>query len=51
LGKREADLLAQALTHNKVLAKINLGGNPIAPDHVIFKDTRVVRIVSAASDI
>jgi len=51
LGKREADLLAQALTHNKVLAKINLGGNPIAPDHVIFKDKRVVRIANAKPDI
>ena len=47
LGNREAELLVQAIKHNKVLAKINLRGNPIAPGHAIFQEQRVVRIASA----
>lgn len=51
LGNREADLLAEALKHNKMLEKINLGGNPIALAHPIFKDRRVVRDLSMKTQV
>lgn len=46
LKKHAANILVQALAHNVSLEQINLGGNPIPPLHPIFKDKRVVRIVS-----
>lgn len=41
-----ADALLQAVARNRKLRRLNLGGNPIRLDHPIFKDKRVVRIVS-----
>ncbi len=36
-----ASQLAKGLRHNQSLQKLNLSGNPIPPDHVIFRDERV----------
>ncbi len=49
IDERGATMLAHALVHNKSLEQINLGGNPIPPDHEIFRDGRVVRIVGLKS--
>jgi hypothetical protein len=46
LDESAANVLMQAVACNKKLRRINLGGNPIPPGHAIFKDKRIVRIVS-----
>ena len=46
LDGRAADILMHAIAQNKNLEQINLGGNPIPPNHEIFGNQRVVRIVS-----
>jgi hypothetical protein len=49
LDGRAADILVGAIAKNKHLEQINLGGNPIPPNHEIFADPRIVSIVSIKS--